>query len=753
MIVLNFHGGIPTSMIQKALKQLPNFASLAKESDMYTRVYPSNAAASPALHDIVMDVPLGSMTDSIWHDWCFVRKATRSIFNVFQQNGYTTNLFGTFGLERKLDPHNNMYNYPGDCKKSLEILGIDEFETQDVAFTCQYAFAQDKQIMNRACCFFETMSSLNFTMINLLGAHDIHKCNFSKCDCDNVVVPVVGINEIESWSKKGLLPDLKPQDVDSRHYSKNVLHDNPRSKNTNSSNIEGLRRAVMLYDWLRGRKCESNESTNEVLENVSEMHKFAWKCLINLDESIGNMIDVLKKRNLFDKTIIYMTCDHPISLLEHGEICEAPWDACLRSFLMVRYPYQAIRRENDEPVSLAHLPCRIMKDCHLFEDWHTKIPPSCVLTLGISPSWVCRAFLPPQINVFAFKALFMRFVVNRFGRLYSVVVWFSIHDLFVSTDITYVNMSDDVLADLCHHNTEWVNPITEKDFVDLSSIQVYDLTTDSSEIHNLVTPEWLKSNAAESLKNDINYTIKAYELDTLKIIFPKHIHTMSPDKITFASIQHHKIQDRLQLESKIMKSISVQTEDMSIIRLLGNEFGKDCELLFKNKITNSYKRLTIFVPEQIRSTWPEWLANPMSGLLTKELLTVLAESNVEMFDIHNNRVNITNKLDSSVVVQNSVIFSNELSFMTLNVHALVYKVKPLRISGINHEPSNINEKIEDKKEEIYSEVNASQLPPKKLKSSRYESGKKNTSEKPNDIKDKGKAKTYEMRVLQKEAYR
>ena len=148
-----------------------------------------------------------------------------------------------------------------------------------------------------------------------------------------------------------------------------------------------------------------------------------------------------------------------------------------------------------------------MEDCNIYADWHVTVSSSCVMTLGLCSSWLCRAFLLPKINVFHFRTFFMRFVVNRFGRLYSIVVWFSIVDLFESTHIQYTNMSDDEMAYLCTSRTEWVNPVIEKDISELPCIQVYDITVDSSELNNIATPEWLVSRAAKSLKNDMDYTI------------------------------------------------------------------------------------------------------------------------------------------------------------------------------------------------------------------------------------------------------
>ena len=116
VLVINFHGGFPSCMIKKAFSQLSTFQEMKKRGDFYTRVYPTNASAGPSLHDIIMDAPLHSMIDSVWHDWSHVRQTSRSLFHVFKNKGYTTKMFGAFGLENSLDPHFNLHHYPGESE-------------------------------------------------------------------------------------------------------------------------------------------------------------------------------------------------------------------------------------------------------------------------------------------------------------------------------------------------------------------------------------------------------------------------------------------------------------------------------------------------------------------------------------------------------------------------------------------------------------------------------------------------------------
>jgi hypothetical protein len=244
VLIINIHGGFPSSMIEKAFTQLSTLRDIKEKSDMYTRVYPTNVSAGPSLHDIIMDAPLGSMIDSVWHDeWCYVRKPSRSLFHIFKQNGYSTNLFGAFGLDKKLDPHVNMNNYPGTLQKSLQFYGVDDFEAQDAAFTCQMAFAHDREVISRACNFFQdrdNKSEFQFTMINLLGCQDIHKCNFQQEQHEETTVPSISLQHIDEWSNQGLFSNVKYTEENEKRHSCNVCNDNPRDANSDSSKIPAL---------------------------------------------------------------------------------------------------------------------------------------------------------------------------------------------------------------------------------------------------------------------------------------------------------------------------------------------------------------------------------------------------------------------------------------------------------------------------------------------------------------------------------
>jgi len=752
-------------MIKKAFTQLPHLKELYNQSDFHSRAYPSNASAGPSLHDIIMDAPLGSMNDSVWHDWCHVRRATRSIFHIFQQNGYYTNLFGAFGLEKKLDPHSTMYHYPGQLNKALELYGIDEFETQDAAFTCQMAFAHDKDVISRVCYFMENLHAQNnFTMINLLGCQDIHKCNFENVEEEDVSIPGISSEDIDAWSKIGALENIDFPESDPRHYSENVVHDDPRNFDTEAGQIQGLRRSAMIYDWLRGDSISKNKSKEDIMKTVTEMHKFAWKCLIEFDKNIGKLLKILKNKDMMKNTTLYITSDHPISLLEHGEICEAPWDSCLKSFLLCHMPCQLTSKEISHPYSLANLSRKIMHDCDLYADWHINIKETTVVTAGLCPSWLCRAFLQPTVDVFEFKTFFIRSICQRHGRLYSIIVWFSVKDLLLANEIAYNTISHEERSNICERMVIWKNPLLNKPFYELQCVQIFDLSVDPSEISNLVCPDWLQGNAAIYLKEDFDTSLIDCSYEKLHIKFPKKIHEMTPDKITFCSVQlHHRVREKIKQEKvKYVESKHTQTES-NVRQSLTNILHENTTSLVMNKIQKHQNGpLTVFVPEETLTNWSDWIPNPIHGILTIEQFHLFAKNNITINDIFNTSKLNFKIIEKDIFVNAAKIHSKPhyISVESTKTQLVIYKITR-HVQELRQVKLESKEKESDTKSDSASYTSETLI--KKTKSRHHltngrkidvpNKDKEWKEKESKEIVAKGKAKSIENKLLQNVAKR
>ena len=101
------------------------------------------------------------------------------------------------------------------------------------------------------------------------------------------------------------------------------------------------------------------------------------------------------------------------------------------------------------------------------------------------------------------------------------------------------------MSALVARQTHFKNPILDKNLKDCLC-QVYDLSIDPHEMNNIVCQDWLNGKACKFLEQCLqSYIIKA-NYDVLYLKFPSKIDKITPDKITFCSVQlHHRIRDKI----------------------------------------------------------------------------------------------------------------------------------------------------------------------------------------------------------------
>ena len=628
VVVVNIHGGFPSAMVDKALHELRGFARLARVSEVNDRVYPTNACAGPTLHDTIMDAPMGTMADSVWHPWAFCRHASRTLFHVFKQANYNTRLFGAFGLDVRLDPHTHMHFHPSNLHAALQSYGIDVCDAQDAAFTCQLGFAHDKDVMRRVVEYLRRPSDANrFTVVNLLGCQDAHKCAFHDVDPEKVAIPVMNL-------------DASNHDAstvyDERCFATNVVDDDVRKTGSQASGIEALRRSALLKDWIRG--CEGSCDRQELVRVVNGLHQFCWKCLQEIDRGLCEVLDALEKTNRFDEAVVFLYSDHPISLYEHGELCEAPWEACLRSFVIRKCRRSATASRSSAPFSIARLPAIILHDAGIFADWHISPKSSnCCVTLGLACSWLVRARMQPPMEVTDIRTFFIRVLVSYNHRPYAFTFWFGLNDLF----------TDENRPPMDH---VWANPVLDgslTDFANRNALQVYEHTSDPYETKNLADMRpWLLGDSATHMKEMINDELVALNLRELRFKIPEKVLSLSVNHVSFCSVQlHHRIRDRMRALSHNplatpqlqMRHAHTQTDDVSLHDALLQTYGAIVGDLIQTHVSEHAldAPLTVFAPyEDVETTteWPGWALLPLRGVYTKDTMLKVAQHGISVTD-------------------------------------------------------------------------------------------------------------------------
>lgn len=363
-------------------------------------------------------------------------------------------------------------------------------------------------------------------MINLLGCQDAHKCTFRDIDLACASIPVMDFENKDAY--------------DERMFAETVTVDDPRITGSAAARIEPLRRSAQLKDWLQG--AEGCSSKTAIVRTVTGLHRFCWKCLQQLDVGLGLLVDALRRAGRLEEAIVYVYSDHAIGLYEHGELCEAPWDACLRTFLIRRVPGRP-KSTHTTPLSLANFATMLFEDCNISADWHMNPAPSnaCV-TIGIALSWLARAHVDPVMSVFDLRTFFVRTIVHYNARYYAIIQWFSLQDLIDAAGDD--NFADpDTKAKAMHARQNWPNPVFCAPFDELRkrcALQMYDLQSDPDERWNLADDEhWIGATLATRLGEEVKRASTHHKLDTLTLHIPANVHVLSPEHVTFCSVQLH----------------------------------------------------------------------------------------------------------------------------------------------------------------------------------------------------------------------
>lgn len=540
VIVINLHGGFPSCYVDIIFRYLDSFRRIREVAQVYTRVYPTNPIAACSLHDLIMDAPLGSMTDACWHPWSRPVVPQRSIFHVYKSAGYTTHLMGAYGIDANFDHHRCMRNFPVDLRSQLQQMGIDHFDSEDAAFTCRMGLAHDRQIIEQLLHALQEWKAeeKHMCVINLLACQDVHKCSWMP-QCSEALVPVL---DESAW-----MPDAMRENATETSLSANHIDGDPRRFVSSQrdgalrADEHALQRMSMLDDHIRGERHEA-PGKEKLVRTVRGLHLYAWRILRALDEALEPLVDAL----LADEEASFIvTSDHLLSLYEHGVRCEAPWDACLRSFLTLTTPYSRTGKcalpIDDTPQSLAALPHLLLQLLNTrTPSWIAHSPETgAAVTMCVAPSLACRANVEPRVDPFALHFMWLRVVVATNDRVYALVSWWSMDELIESTVAAGWMKPLEVSMDTFKAGRVQGQPTWRLPYDMRPPNAVYDLSIDSAETNNLVLVDgWLQSVEAIHLVDRARRVAKEFGYDRrMRIQFPKMVHTLSPDEVAMCSVQ------------------------------------------------------------------------------------------------------------------------------------------------------------------------------------------------------------------------
>jgi len=561
VVVLNLHGGFPSAFVPAlgALRFVRRLLEAPRDDyAIADGVCPSNAVAASSLYDLLIDAPLGTMTDSCWHAWASAGAPRRTLFHHLREQSVETHLMGAYGLDARFDPHRCMRDHPHHLEDALQLEGVDRFDVDDAAFSCRVAAAQDRDVAVRALERVRAWDPARpaVALVNLLACQDVHKLSWLASSAEAAAPAHVPCLSADAWAADAGAGDAAPlrTEVDDPRIPSSVATHDPRRGGDALCDVsarmrEGLTRLAAHADHLRGERFEA--AVHEKLSRVVVgMHQFAWAVLRRLDEVLDPLVEEVLARG----GRVLVTCDHPLSLYEHGVLCEAPYGACARGFLIGP---RAALPPTEDPRASWHLPgvlrralCSALGVPPLGASWYARRHATTVdaddegaVTVCVPPSSLCRAHVPAMSTrtPFAMPTFWLRVAFVLEERAYAVVYWWSIDDMVRATlgATEYADAWDGAVDDAARGRllaacTRWRLPIDEERPPDA----VFDRDVDPGETRSLRTdPGWLASDECRRVRARAWALVRAHGVEELAIVFPTHAHALRIEDTATCSVQ------------------------------------------------------------------------------------------------------------------------------------------------------------------------------------------------------------------------
>lgn len=423
IVITNYWGGIPSSLIKKSLFSIPNFKMFSNGGTCVTNAYVTNTDAKESFKDFISNKCLNG----------FPINKKETMFHLFKNAGYKTVVLGSFGLEKSLDPNPVRREYQKDSTYSLMDYGIDIFSEQDGCFDVSSAYAHDKRLV------LEAMDLLNLhdseqkllLFLNLKGCHDCYHRRFDDA---------VKKQQLHGIDKKNWFTNPDVNDV--RLVPLNV-----------QQQVEALKPIIMASNQ---QQClfygETGKTSIDARIKFLSLQQSAWNDLNKIDFYLTKLNKIIKEK--YTKATTCVIATNVISLEEHGVRKDLPTDSCSRTFWCIS------KNEFDRPPEEVTAPESLLSFWSNFVD----------ITKSERITTLC---LVPTTNLDS-KTTGLRTVLNMNGKTYSVTYMWSLREL-----IDYTNDDDSALIQKCFNKTQW-------SFTKSNILSVFDLTEDPDEVYNIV---------------------------------------------------------------------------------------------------------------------------------------------------------------------------------------------------------------------------------------------------------------------------
>ena len=448
-IVLNFHGGFPSCMIDRSFENLLFFKNLSETThDSFTRVYPEFADRETQF-----------------------KTFSERMFPFWKTENFKTVFIGSFGIEEKYHPCHP--EHPLLPETVLQKWSIDHAHEQDTEFAPGSSLEKDISVLKTSCAMLEKLSqdeTRNIAMVvNLLGCRDVTKVCCSQSFSHPPIKPTFLENDLFEHYK------LLSRDI----FSENRFPANI-SQSLETSDSDYNKQMKMENVLLHNERGLDKPSPASHVAEVCQ--KIAWKYLQNIDTKLCEFWKNVEKICSNDDVDLYVFSDHALSMYEHLIFEDSSWESCLRNFAMI-----------PKLTSHPHKNHNIYSLSDIYTDIEDKIKNK--RTRYVSNNCITSRFLYPCIAGTK-TPFFIRFVSSYKSRIYSFTFWFGEDAVLEENNIHSSSITEYI------QKGEWSSPkiTTSEKLKDNTFLHVYDLTSDHDEMYNLsLHKEWTRTKCAVHL--------------------------------------------------------------------------------------------------------------------------------------------------------------------------------------------------------------------------------------------------------------
>lgn len=288
----------------------PNLDRLASEGCTFRYAHTPNAVCMPARHDLLYGMPSGC--HGYFQNNCAPVKdyAVPSIPRLFTENGYRTAAIG------------KMHFYPATMHH-----GYSEMHLMEELPDCRQDDAYAMYLKENGLEDVQNLHGVRPYIYHEPQTAQVHADNYETTWIKNTTIDWLENNgENPFMLCVGYIKPHPPWDVPEEYKGiykdKNIKMPIPKSRlypNTNDYN-----------EWY------GDADTPEEIRKIREAY---YTCITMVDESVGGIIEYLRKTGKLDNTLVIFTSDHGEMLYDKGYYSkEIPYESAIRVPMIVRYP-------------------------------------------------------------------------------------------------------------------------------------------------------------------------------------------------------------------------------------------------------------------------------------------------------------------------------------------------------------------------------------------------------------------------------